>query len=150
MFHVCIFIPSPKIFHCGVLCWFSLMTNVCTLILLFSSQRYVWTSCFSRKHTEDVLVFFSPLVINGRKLNVGWRNERGTTCFNQHAKFVFIDKQELNYQICWCRFTVGRLTQTPPGGGVTPIWNWRGCSSEILNLTHKGDHLGVAQAFCDP
>ena len=25
-----------------------------------------------------------------------------------------------------------------------------GSSSEILNLTSKGDHLGVAQAFCDP
>ena len=36
------------------------------------------------------------------------------------------------------------------GGGGTPIWNRRGCSSEILNLTSKGDHLGVAQAFCDP
>ena len=24
----------------------------------------------------------------------------------------------------------------------TPIWNRRGCSSEILNLTPKGDHLG--------
>ena len=36
------------------------------------------------------------------------------------------------------------------GGGGTPIWNGRGCSSEILNLTPKGDHLGVAQAFCDP
>ena len=24
------------------------------------------------------------------------------------------------------------------------------CLSEILNLTPKGDHLGVAQAFCDP
>ena len=35
------------------------------------------------------------------------------------------------------------------GGGGTPIWNRRGCSSEILNLTPKGDHLGVAQAFCD-
>ena len=30
-----------------------------------------------------------------------------------------------------------------PGGG-TPIWNRRGCSSEILNLTPKGDHLGEA------
>ena len=30
-----------------------------------------------------------------------------------------------------------------PRGG-TPIWNRRGCSSEILNLTPKGDHLGVA------
>ena len=28
--------------------------------------------------------------------------------------------------------------------GKTPIWNRRGCSSEILNLTPKGDHLGVA------
>ena len=36
-----------------------------------------------------------------------------------------------------------------PGGGGTPIWNRRGCSSEILNLSPKGDHLGVAQAFCD-
>ena len=36
-----------------------------------------------------------------------------------------------------------------PGGG-TLTWNRRGCSSEILNLTPKGDHLGVAQAFCDP
>ena len=35
-----------------------------------------------------------------------------------------------------------------PGG--SPIWNRRRCSSEILNLTPKGDHLGVAQAFCDP
>ena len=34
--------------------------------------------------------------------------------------------------------------------GRTPIWNRRGCSSKILNLTPKGDHLGVAQAFCDP
>ena len=33
------------------------------------------------------------------------------------------------------------------GGGGTPIWNRRGCSSEILNLTPKGDHLGVPQAF---
>ena len=35
---------------------------------------------------------------------------------------------------------------TPGGGGG----NRRGCSSEILNLAPKGDHLGVAQAFCDP
>ena len=34
------------------------------------------------------------------------------------------------------------LLAHPPGG--TPTW------SEILNLTPKGDHLGVAQAFCDP
>ena len=34
--------------------------------------------------------------------------------------------------------------------GGTSIWNRRGCSSEILNLIPKGDHLGVAQGFCDP
>ena len=33
-------------------------------------------------------------------------------------------------------------------GRGTPIWNRQGCSSEMLNLTPKGDHLGVAQAFC--
>ena len=46
-----------------------------------------------------------------------------------------------NYITCTFKIT--------PGGG-TPTWNRRGCSSEILNLTPKGDHLGVAQAFCDP
>ena len=29
--------------------------------------------------------------------------------------------------------------EIPGGGGGTPIWNRRGCSSEILNLTPKGD-----------
>ena len=37
-----------------------------------------------------------------------------------------------------------------PGGGGGDSHMKRGCSSEILNLTPKGDHLGVAQAFCDP
>ena len=36
-----------------------------------------------------------------------------------------------------------------PGGGGAPIWNRRVCSSEILNLTPKGDHLGVALANFD-
>ena len=35
------------------------------------------------------------------------------------------------------------------GGGGLPYETDGGCSSEILNLTPKGDHLGVAQAFCD-
>ena len=49
------------------------------------------------------------------------------------------------------RMTRGQTTCSlggTPGG--TPIWNRRGCSSEILNLSPKGEHLGVAQAFCDP
>ena len=41
-----------------------------------------------------------------------------------------------------------KLLQKAPVGG-TPLWNKRACSSEILNLTTKGDHLSVAQAFCD-
>ena len=45
---------------------------------------------------------------------------------------------------------LGQLEFRPgEGGGGTPIWNRRGRSSEILNLTPKGDHLGVAQAFRD-
>ena len=37
---------------------------------------------------------------------------------------------------------IAPISYQSPGG--TPIWNRRGCSSEILNLTPKGDHLGVA------
>ena len=36
------------------------------------------------------------------------------------------------------------------GGGGTPVWNRQGYWLENLNLTPKGDHLGVAQAFCGP
>ena len=32
----------------------------------------------------------------------------------------------------------------------TPIWNRRGCSLEILNLTPKGDHLGVDKQILIP
>ena len=51
--------------------------------------------------------------------------------------------EEVRRHFLWLRPPVG-------GGGGPPIWNRWGCSSEILNLTPKGDHLGVAQAFCDP
>ena len=37
-----------------------------------------------------------------------------------------------------------------PGGGGAPIWNRQDAHWEILNLTPKGEHLGVAQVFCDP
>ena len=40
--------------------------------------------------------------------------------------------------------TISRLVSPPGGGGGTPIWNRRGCSSEILNLTPKGDQSGRA------
>ena len=38
----------------------------------------------------------------------------------------------------------------PVGGVGTRIWNGQGCSSEILNLTPKRDHSGLAQAFYSP
>ena len=50
----------------------------------------------------------------------------------------------------WYCSSMTQYVWFPPPGGGTPIWNRRGCSSEILNLTPKRDHLGVAQAFCDP
>ena len=43
-----------------------------------------------------------------------------------------------------------QLPRRIPRGGGTPTWNRRGCSSGIFNLTPKGDHLGVAKAFCGP
>ena len=40
--------------------------------------------------------------------------------------------------------TVMEILQGRKSPGGTPRWNRRGCSSEILELTPKGDHLGVA------
>ena len=37
----------------------------------------------------------------------------------------------------------------PRRGGNSQV-EQTGMQSEILNLTPKGDHLGVTQAFCDP
>ena len=51
-------------------------------------------------------------------------------------------------QVCLSRvFTAGG---GGGGGGGDSHMKQKGCSSEIWNLTPKGDHLGVAQAFCDP
>ena len=59
-------------------------------------------------------------------------------------------------KICFISLKYSPLTHhiTPyneghnPGGGA--LWNRYGWLSEVLNLSPKGDHLGVAQAFCDP
>ena len=56
--------------------------------------------------------------------------------------------QKWQKKIDMCNFPLHDCTQEQNPGG-TSIRNRRGCSSEILNLTPKGDHLGVAQAFCD-
>ena len=39
-------------------------------------------------------------------------------------------------------FAYNTAWSLPGGRGGTPIWNRRGCSSEILNLTPKGDQSG--------
>ena len=49
-----------------------------------------------------------------------------------------------------CNHTSDKIGQPRSRPGGTPIWNRRGCLSEILNLTPKGDHLGVTPAFYDP
>ena len=67
---------------------------------------------------------------------------------NSNGERLFTDCDGDQYSNV-CRRMVLPLC-SPGGGGETPIWNRRGYSSEILNLTPKGDHQGVAQAFCDP
>ena len=69
------------------------------------------------------------------------------------AKFPFLSRTKcMNYMYC---MNLARHIELGGGEGScsqvgTPIWNRRGCSLKILNLTPKEDHLGVAQAFCDP
>ena len=43
----------------------------------------------------------------------------------------------------------GRCREVARGGGDSHM-KQTGCSLDILNSTPKGDHWGVAQAFCDP
>ena len=43
-----------------------------------------------------------------------------------------------------------RVCPQARGGGGGGELQYETDSSEILNLTPKGDHLGVAQGFCDP
>ena len=87
----------------------------------FPSRRLLYTSiCLSIFFSWDRCLRLSFSLLT---LFVTWRF--GTTCFKYKSVDYF------------------------PGWG-TPIWNRRGCSSEILNLTPNGDYLGMAQAFCDP
>ena len=71
-----------------------------------------------------------------------------------HTRFKVFPAELSKFKHCRAMYLSNRpqvsVGYNPPGGGGTPIWNRRGCSSELLNLTPKGDHLGVAQAFCDP
>ena len=78
-------------------------------MLLFTQRFVTWYFCFSckgmqpetlvsRKHKEDVLVFFSQLEINGRKMYAGWKNgmvEERFPLFKTKIFRLLTDKQEL-------------------------------------------------------
>lgn len=55
---------------------------------------------FSLPFYKLYLLVFSLLEKNGRKLNIWWKNGRGSIFCYSHAKFHFTDRQKLiNYQI---------------------------------------------------
>ena len=60
-----------------------------------------------------------------------WWNEAHQTIFSLSSLFYYSKYNRDHFE---CEISPGE----------TPIWNRRGCSSEILNLTPKGGHLGVA------
>ena len=64
---------------------------------------------------------------------------------NQLAEF----EKNPSYRFYFSEMTLIQV-RSPPGGGGDSHMKQTGCSSEILNLTPKEDHLGVAQGFCDP
>ena len=51
-------------------------------------------------------------------------------------------RQGLNKSHCRQGSPKSELEERWPPGGGTPIWNRRGCSSEIFNLPRKGDQSG--------
>jgi len=98
-----LFVKTAFKFYSGVLHWFSFISNsimrwssrhdnftfhanVCNLILLFSSQRYVTlNACFLENFRDQ-----------WKKVNILWGNGRRTILFHSKMKtFVFTDKQEI-------------------------------------------------------
>ena len=71
--------------------------------------------------------------------------EKAVRVKNQWIIFFYISNWSIKFLWSKMKWQMQRITAR----GGDPIWNRRGCSSEILNLTPKGDHLGVAQAFCN-
>ena len=117
-FQGCIFIQGPKImynyffvatafkFYSSVLRWFSFILNsiilyveqtwqfsssrqLCILILLFSSQRYVtWNSCFLQ-NTRKMSLFFGDKRKKVKYLTKKWK--RNDFVFSQNAKILIMD-----------------------------------------------------------
>ena len=104
---------------------------------------------------NSFVLFDVSIVISHGQFHSGNRGYTQNTDFPRVKSHFPVGKKSSGTAtiICFCPFTINCTLHhcyLRPGGGGTPIWNRRGCSSEILNLTPKGDHLGVAQAFCDP
>ena len=77
------------------------------------------------------------------------RSTDQTSKLQWNHKHVKIVRNTVEAKTSWKNTKANERLKKAAFPGGTPIWNRRGCSSEILNLTRKGDHLGVAQAFCD-
>ena len=83
--------------------------------------------------------------------NLSWPKSKAKILTSLLTATTMNSKYCKPFAIPFAKDEMSRIDGTRGGGGrVTPIWNRRGYSFEILNLTPKGYHLGVAQAFCDP
>ena len=93
-----------------------------------------------------------PFLIVDRCSTRQWKKEEteGQATHRQVLPNVTLDQQGVQNENLLRLLRSRRAAKGNIAPGETPIWNRRGCSSEILNLTPKGDHLGVAHAFCDP
>ena len=92
---------------------FTFLENICSLILCFSCKGTLCnliTLVFSKTQERCAWnVFVSQLVerthsTNGKNLNVGWRNGRGTICLIKNTNFLLTDNQErtrLNIKLSW-------------------------------------------------
>ena len=65
----------------------------------------------------------------------------GAWIWKKHFTIVLFAVRRRPEVCCLCLITAVKNMSVQPGG-VTPIWHRRGCSSEILNLTPKGDQSG--------
>ena len=120
------------------LLWWSLFTFIYNRSTIWISYIYFTKSLLP--HTAGPLCMVKKLSKWHNSPEIGW------PIFNQYwSTFLSMACQWFNLPCKYSGLTVLYLQGEQPGwGGGTTIWNRRGCSSEILNLTPKWDHLGVA------
>ena len=100
--------------------------------------------------TGTLWIYWPTVGLRVSKVSVGYQPFIVDSSTDRYVSWVSVDEYWLTYISTNTSLLLHwHLTDCFRVGG-TPIWNRRGCSSEILNLTPKGDHLGVAQGFCDP